>query len=227
MIFSDEYKYLGICIPKNGSTSIQSLFSRYGTLIGNGPGEHHMDLQESVRRFPHTKDYFKFAFVRNPYDRIISFYHHFAHVRGELLVPDAYLPYPRYIDYKDFFDRIWNDKYWVCDIHFKPQSTFIDLSQMDFIGRFENFENDMRELTNILNLPPYEVTPHARKSYYEGTCDCPYPKRGFFNTSTAHKAYEHFKQDFELFGYDKSDWETSFHLSQTTSFLASLPILGV
>ena len=98
---------------------------------------------------------------------------------------------------------------------------------MDFIGRFENFENDMRELTNILNLPPYEVTPHARKSYYAGTCDCPYPNRGFFNTSTAHKAYEHFKRDFALFGYDKSDWETSFHLSQTTSFLASLPMLGV
>ena len=227
MVFSDEYKYLGICIPKNGSTSIQSLFSRYGRLVGDGPGEHHMDLQEALRLFPHTKDYFKFAFVRNPYDRILSFYHHFAHVRHDLLVPDAYLPSPRYADYTDFLARIWNDKYWVCDLHFKPQHTFIDLSQMDFVGRFETFENDMRKLTGLLNLPPYETTPHDRKSHYEGACDCPYPSRGFFDISTSRMAYEHFKRDFELFEYDKSDWETDFHSAQMKSFLSSLPKLGV
>ena len=74
MIFSDKYKYLGICIPKTGSTSLQSLFGPpYGEVVGRGPGEHHMDLKEALRQFHRTKDYFKFTFVRNPYDRVVSF----------------------------------------------------------------------------------------------------------------------------------------------------------
>ena len=103
MILSDKYKYLGICIPKTGSTSLQSLFGPpYGDVVGAGPGEHHMNLTEALRRFPKAKNYFKFTFVRNPYDRIISFYHHFAHVRGTLLEPDSYRPAPRYHGYHDF-----------------------------------------------------------------------------------------------------------------------------
>ena len=228
MIFSDKYKYLGICIPKTGSTSLQSLFGPpYGDVVGAGPGEHHMDLTEALRRFPKAKNYFKFTFVRNPYDRIISFYHHFAHVRGTLLEPDSYRPAPRYHGYHDFLNRILDDKLWKDDLHFKPQYTFIDVDQMDFIGRFENFENDINHIFQMLNMPKYIQLPHDRKSNYTGKCDCPYPTRGFFDTKSANNMYKYFQNDFDLFGYDKSDWETSLYLSQMRSFLASLPILGV
>ena len=228
MIFSDKYKYLGICIPKTGSTSLQSLFGPpYGEVVGRGPGEHHMDLKEALRQFHRTKDYFKFTFVRNPYDRVVSFYHHFAHVRGTLLTPDPYHPHPRYHGYRDFVNRIVEDKYWNYEIHFRPQHSFIDIDQMDFIGRFENFENDINHIFQTLNMPAYVQLPHDRKSDYESECDCPYPVRGFFDTKSANSIYEYFKRDFELFGYDKSDWETSLHLSQMRSFLASLPKLGV
>ena len=76
-------------------------------------------------------------------------------------------------------------------------------------------------------MPPYVQLPHDRKSDYKGECNCPYPVRGFFDTKSANNIYEYFKRDFELFDYDKSDWETSLHLSQMRSFLASLPKLGV
>ena len=48
-----------------------------------------------------------------------------------------------------------------------------------------------------------------------------------FDTKSANNMYKYFQNDFDLFGYDKSDWETSLYLSQMRSFLASLPILGV
>ena len=227
MVFSDEYRYLGICIPKNGSTSTQSLFGPYGQLIGRGPGEHHMDLTEALRRFPQTKDYFKFAFVRNPYDRIISFYHHFAHVRGTLLVPWSYHGGKRFYGHRHFLSKILDDVGWNHNIHFRPQHTFIDVEQMDFIGRFENFENDINHIFTTLNIPPYEKLAHDRKSNYEGDCDCPYPTTGFFDTESANRMYEYFQRDFELFGYDKSDWDISLHLTQMRSFLVSLPKLGV
>ena len=227
MIFSDKYKYLGICIPKNGSTSIQSVFTPYGQLLSAGPNEHHMTLAEAVRRFPQTNDYFKFAFVRNPYDRIISFYHYFSHVRSTLRMPDAYQPGPRYHGHRDFLKRILSDRLWKDEVHFIPQHTFIDVEQMDFIGRFENFENDIDHIFTTLNIPKYEEMAYDRKSNYEGACDCPYPLKGFFDPETAHIMYDHIKTDFDLFGYDPSDWETPFHMAQMRAFLSSLPQLGV
>ena len=227
MIISDKYKYLGICIPKTGSTSIQSLFTPYGQLLGAGPNEHHMTLEEALRRFPEANDYFKFAFVRNPYDRIISFYHYFSHVRNTLQIPDPYQPGPRYHGPEDFFRRILSDRLWKDEVHFRPQHTFIDTEQMDFIGRFENFNNDINHIFATLNIPAYTEMPHDRKSDYNGPCDCPYPNRGFFNTETAHLMYDHFKKDFDLFDYDPSDWETPFYLSQIRAFLGSRSPLGV
>ena len=130
--------------------------------MGAGPGEHHMDLTEALRRFHHTKDYFKFTFVRNPYDRVVSFFHHLAHVRGTLLAPNSYNPYPPYHGYRDFLDRIIEDKLWNYDLHFRPQHSFIDIDQMDFIGRFENFENDIYHKFHPLYIHPYVQFTHAR-----------------------------------------------------------------
>ena len=98
---------------------------------------------------------------------------------------------------------------------------------MDFIGRFENFNNDINHIFATLNIPAYTEMPHDRKSDYNGPCDCPYPNRGFFNTETAHLMYDHFKKDFDLFDYDPSDWETPFYLSQIRAFLGSRSPLGV
>lgn len=90
------------------------------------------------------KTYFKFAFVRNPYDRIYSFY--------------KYLGYARLVSFEQFvlrgLPRVFRDP----DLHsfVKPMSEYVcDASGnmlVDFIGKLETIEDDFGTIARKLNL---------------------------------------------------------------------------
>ena len=74
--------------------------------------------------------YFKFCFVRNPYDRFISGWNHLA----------KKIPFKKYVHFDKFVDDM---EY----IHiFMPQYRhvidFKNNLNVNFVGRFENLEND-------------------------------------------------------------------------------------
>ena len=69
-MISHKHKFIFVHIPKTGGTSIESLFIR-NAHIKDVPGKHHM-----VRNLDGEllKKYFAFTFVRNPWDRMVSYY---------------------------------------------------------------------------------------------------------------------------------------------------------
>lgn len=100
-------------------------------------------------------EYFTFSFVRNPWDRAVSMY--------------KYLPYS--LPFKRFIlemlgDRLWKHKYWFVG----PQWEFLcDASGevgLDFIGRFESFEEDFRTVADRVGLP-VRTLPHTNRSMPE------------------------------------------------------------
>ena len=77
MIIDNNKKVAGICVAKTGSTSLRRIFNH---LPPDPPPEiYHMFLSDALVAYPHIKEYFKFAFVRDPYTRVHSVYCDFKH----------------------------------------------------------------------------------------------------------------------------------------------------
>ncbi|MDO9263748.1 MAG: sulfotransferase family 2 domain-containing protein [Desulfosalsimonadaceae bacterium] len=145
------------------------------------------------------KRFFKFAFVRNPWDWQISMYHFIlkepAHVRHHLVKSmagfDEYLdwviqnknPYPK--GATKFQKEILTDK--------------DGQLMVNFIGRYETLEDDFKEVCDYLkisaSLPRLNRTDH--KDY-----------RSYYKEQTIKKVEEHFKEDIELFGYKFDGFQT-------------------
>lgn len=134
------------------------------------------------RQFDETA--FKFAFCRNPYDRVLSHYF-YAQKRH----PDIIDPGMSFIDFSHYIYSRGIRK------TFRPQYTWIDGIKMDFIGRYENLKEDIKTVSarigaKFKDIPKRNQTKH--KPYQEYYCE----------TSKAN-IDRFYAIDFEKFGYDK------------------------
>ena len=133
-------------------------------------------------------NYFIFTFVRNPYDRIVS-----------------YFMWGKYNNSSN--NSIWNDfdtfvknivsntDYNVSD--FCLQTFTIDnISYMDFIGKFENYQDDMKILMKMLNLDFYGVKEHKNKMERERDY-----RKYYKSTESIEIVTTKFKRDLDVFDY--------------------------
>lgn len=150
---------------------------------------------------------FKFAFVRNPYDRFISAWRFcIATARfktsfldnPQLFFKLVYTNTKPYIwPHSNIYDA--NGKYYQtwARHHAGPQSDpFYMVERADFIGRFENFQEDLNKVCDIvgikriITLPKINSTEHLHYSEY------------FKDKEFAERVAEYYKEDFERFGYE-------------------------
>lgn len=159
-----DYQCVFVHVPKNAGQSVEHCFlsllnldwknrdqllMRYNPRPELGPPRlAHLKARDYVRCGHMTQrqydQYFSFAFVRNPWDRVVSFYKH--------------LGFANIVSFKTFTLRIlpneiWRQKYWFVG----PQHEFIvDKSGrclVDFVGRFEHLQQDFRQVAARLHLP--------------------------------------------------------------------------
>ena len=135
--------------------------------------------------------YFKFCFIRNPYDRALSGWKHFNIILNKN---------------STFYDYINIDKYNISDIEyghiFMTQKTQIQNNDgtccVDMIGKFETLEEDFKI---ILKKIGFENFIHISKKENVSNIE------GFENIvleqKTIQKLNELFNDDFELFHYKK------------------------
>jgi len=190
--YPDEHRCVFIHIPKAAGTSLtKTLFT--------APSRH-LQYTEYERANPKKfKKYFKFTFVRNPYDRLFSAYSFLK--KGGLNELDrnwAEQHLAAYPDFESFVhgwvtpENIWS---WV---HFKPQHFWICDSdynlKVDFVGRFERMDEDVAIVQTRLGmsvkpLPKINVT----NSFIKAPVLCSPAMRAIVG-----KAYS---KDIELFSY--------------------------
>ena len=154
---------LFIHIPKCAGVSIENFFGwkglRHETLQPYA-NENPIELLESC---------FKFVFVRNPWDRMVSWY--FKH-SGELYEPktkEGFLSWVKQgmpnhwkvVDKTDWRERNWdgsNDA--LSSLDFLENDKNIEI---DFIGKVETIDEDMKTICEKLNIN-YNKLSHTNKS---------------------------------------------------------------
>jgi len=85
-MISHKHKFIFVHIPKCGGTTVQYTLKKYASDV---TGYHvsvcdkYLRNKELFHALDFHENYFKFAFARNPFDRILSTYAHF-HSRGKI-----------------------------------------------------------------------------------------------------------------------------------------------
>jgi len=230
MPVSHKHKTIFVHIPKCGGTSIETALKINGLdnkggekpseniLFGveNNKALHHLTASEIKQKIGEEKfnNYFKFTFVRNPYDKMISEYFWklrigFANLPAGRQVTNLIQIYQYYklthgkINQKEFEKFVINYAKprvlgHVTDLHsdhFLPQSNFIYKDNkilVDFVGRFENLENDWQRISQKIGLKI--KLPHANKTQHRD-----YKK--YYTEETKKIVKELYQKDLENFNY--------------------------
>ena len=177
-----KYKAIHVHIPKCAGMSIEAAFG--AKKLGQ-----HYHKRRFIRTFGAHKweKYFKFAFVRNPWDRFVSLYHfrkkyQKSHIKGRSFKQCMMRLFDEYPQ------RVHQMHYWVM---------LGDDPIVDFIGRFENLNEDFEKVCKMIGaegitLPHVNKTDHVHYSHY-------------YDDECLEFVAANCKRDIELFGYKFED----------------------
>jgi chondroitin 4-sulfotransferase 11 len=161
--------------------------------------------------------YFKFAMVRNPWDRIVSRYFYSMELDIEIervmknekstdavkaeRVAELKLTANTFKEtgsFKEFISQLALGsvgKYRRNHILFRDQSWWLD-DRLDFIGRFENYNEDVKFICDTLDIPFKDV--HLNKSTHDHYS-------AYYDQETIDLVADIYKKDIEVLGYDYED----------------------
>jgi hypothetical protein len=179
-------KFLFIHIPKTAGTAIES------TLVGKitnpnwNAGYKHETLTSMLTKFPESKNYFKFSFVRNPWDLTVSFYHFlwksdydWPQEWRRLNPSFSQLSFKEWIKHPFFLSPTLRATHVGVEGGYDGKyADWIDspLGKLDFIGRFENLQQDFNYVCKSLGIPaqqlptPLKTARADYKLYYDDEC---------------------------------------------------------
>lgn len=131
--------------------------------------------------------YFKFAFVRNPWDRMVSAYFYAKEYLG--------LSMGRFDEF--IKEKAWDEYGEAIDPHWEPQHEFIRFNDrfiVDFIGRFENLDADFTEACHQIGIKPCQL-PHVNATQHADY-------KEYYTDELRQIVAEKYAKDIELFGYE-------------------------
>lgn len=171
MILSHKYKYICLNPPKTGTCFRENLLCDFifpnGEISDNDPvypnkepvvWDQHGNLQDAIKRFKDVdfKKYFKFTFVRNPWERYFSYFKYAYKQPSELTVENfKQLVYEMKNYQPKGFSPLEPQSHW-----FLNKGKII----VDFIGCVENMSLDLKFISNKLNLNLKIPTKKINKS---------------------------------------------------------------
>ena len=205
-MISHKHKFIFVHIPKTCGVSIESLFtSEFRGQRHNTLGWHNAE---------HINRYFKFAFVRNLYDLLVSWYHYQptlketfnsfkywimcnapSHTEMQRL---ARLPIDDNLA-KDKSLIVIDECLWKLDEHLMQHKWIEETSKdtnskIDFIGRFENIQEDFNIVCDNIGIP-HQKLPHMNKSKHKHYTE-------YYDDETRQIVAERFSKDIEMFEYE-------------------------
>lgn len=173
MLVSHQYKFVYIHVPRTAGTSIEKALKSYSDRISeNSNSTVYFSHISSAKLKNHMekdgqewKNYFSFGFVRNPWERMVSYYLFFR--KWEWFKEAWGTP--------SFFEWVSKgplNKERIQELYPNHVSTIIPESAFDllfdsngsqivnYIGRYETLEQDFNFLCKRINLPTKPILPH-------------------------------------------------------------------
>ena len=205
MIYSKKYNFLYIAVAKTATTLIENFLCRNlkdkhfnhiftGADTENLGLQKHSAMQEIELKLPELQKYWKFAFVRNPYSRVVSWFSYLTQGLNDQKSKEEHIKEygADYLtgDFKDFcnFAPFWvlnNQFFHLCD---KDENINID-----FIGRFENLQEDLNIVCDKIGIP-HQQLPYKNKSKHKHYTE-------YYDEETKQIVAEKCAKDIEYFGY--------------------------
>ena len=221
MIVSHKHKFIFLKTRKTAGTSIQIALSGIcdiesdiitGSNIKDGIVDESnsagWNMDKFITNHPHPpiqdvknvvtewNDYFKFAFVRNPYEIVVSRYH--WDIKGKGNQSTSINGFKEWIKgYCIEGGTYWQDEQW----------RYISIDKntaVDYIGRYETLNEDFDHICEVLNITTDELG--FQKSGYRDKTH--YSK--YYDENSISLVQQYFAKDLSLFGYEfefKKDFE--------------------
>lgn len=165
-----------------------------------------IDNQELASIFS-SEDWFRFSFVRNPYKRLLSAYKDKILGLGNPRKHNSFLKKINWHSselpsFEEFISAISKQSDDTMDWHWMPQSRLImpDIIHYDFIGKLENYNEDMRTVLTRLNTSPDIIDKLLSVSLNKTKKKS--NNRLQISSSTAEMIQHRFSDDFMNFDYD-------------------------
>jgi hypothetical protein len=212
MPLSTSLNALFVHVPKTGGTSIEKALGVFGDwriedrarlfgqissddLLSKGFGSaflQHLTYSEILRIVDQDtlREAFSFAFVRNPWDRLVSVFsnpdpHMVESARTQGIVLTG-MPFASFVRNALDFRHV----------HLLPQTLFVcdDKGQLkvDFVGRFEQLQQDFASVARRIGVDV--ELPHANASTHSDY-------RSYYDAETRRLIADLYQDDIEFFGY--------------------------
>ena len=189
-MISDVHKFIFVHINKTGGTSIEKIFE---------PEADQTDVlykHEAAEFYQHSfpdrfRLYFKFAFVRNPWDWLVSRYHWTRDHQG-------FFDYSFHEFLRKLKERspLSEGQSWLDEQAMLPQVERLTVGgaiAMNFVGRFESLQSDFDKVCANLRIEPTTL-PHIFKTEH-----APYVE--YYDDETRRIVEKVYAADIAAFGY--------------------------
>ena len=205
MLISHSHRFVFVHIPKTAGTSLtralapfsnpnpDKRFDKIKSKLGyvSDPASFylpkHADYRYAEKRLGKEAydQFYKFAFVRNPWDLLVSYYAYIQkkedHHRRKKVSPMS--DFSAYLDYEISRNKAFQYKM-ICNEKKEIQ--------VDFVGRFESLASDFDKIADHLGIEA--SLPHINTSKHR-------PYQEAYTPELRDRVAEHWKDDIEIFGY--------------------------
>lgn len=230
-IISDEANFVYFVVPKVACSSIKTALLSLFDLDADGPGReddapdpdvhrlfagsgYQINKNQLARRMNRGEfdGYFKFAFVRNPWDRLVSCYaNKVMDAKGTAFGDPPFRNLPsekgsrlyRGMPFAEFVEAVYEIPDEESNMHFVSQYRVVcdqgDDRQImaDFVGRFENLAADFAVVAERIGGGKRLELPHKMRSANRESR----PYTGFYDDRLRDLVHERYREDVEIFGY--------------------------
>ena len=179
----EKYKTIFIHIPKNAGTSVEEYFGN--TSFRVQPNKHD-NIYDIKKMFPNPyNNYRKFTIIRNPYDKMVSWYFYLRRnalenvsTEGDVIEFNEWIKDP---------SKFWNFNDPISFLN--PQYTWVDETVTTL--KFENLNKELNEFfKEKIDLPVINKSNHDHYSIY-------------YNRESLDIIHDRYKEDFERYNYKK------------------------